>query len=108
MSNPFASGTGARARQTTAETKAFYLTSEFIVYILAVIGVFIASLVVDVGDKDNLTGFDAKTAWLYVTLLSIGYMLSRGLAKSGSREYHGDRIDSTHPSTPPTGAPPVA
>jgi hypothetical protein len=27
----------------------------------------------------------ARSAWLYVTLLSIGYMISRGLAKAGSR-----------------------
>ncbi len=31
-------------------------------------------------------GFGAASAWLYVTLLTIGYMVSRGLAKSGSRE----------------------
>jgi hypothetical protein len=33
-------------------------------------------------------GFGARSAWLYVTLLSIGYMISRGLAKAGSRERH--------------------
>ena len=34
--------------------------------------------------------FGARTAWLYVTLLSIGYMISRGLAKSGTREHYDD------------------
>jgi len=29
--------------------------------------------------------FMADRAWFYVVLLSIGYMVSRGLAKSGSR-----------------------
>ena len=38
----------------------------------------------DAGDDGQ--GFDAKTAWLFVTLLTIGYMIGRGLAKSGSRE----------------------
>jgi len=40
--------------------------------------------VTDNGDDGQ--GFGARSAWLYVTLLSIGYMISRGLAKSGSRE----------------------
>ena len=30
-------------------------------------------------------GFGARSAWLYMTLLSIGYMISRGLAKASSR-----------------------
>jgi hypothetical protein len=38
-------------------------------------------------------GFDAERAWLYVTALAIGYMLSRGLAKSGSRDYYDDTDD---------------
>ena len=29
----------------------------------------------------------ADQAWLYVTILSVGYMISRGLAKSGSRHH---------------------
>jgi hypothetical protein len=33
--------------------------------------------------------FLADKAWLYVVILSVGYMVSRGLAKSGSR-HHGD------------------
>ena len=28
----------------------------------------------------------AKQAWLYVTILTVGYMISRGLAESGSRD----------------------
>ena len=44
----------------------------------------IAAAVTDNGDDGQ--GFGARTAWLYVILLSIGYMISRGLAKSGSRE----------------------
>jgi hypothetical protein len=29
--------------------------------------------------------FLADKAWLYIVILSVGYMVSRGLAKSGSR-----------------------
>jgi len=31
----------------------------------------------------------ADKAWFYVTLLTIGYMVSRGLAKAGSRAHRG-------------------
>ena len=43
----------------------------------------------DDGDAGSL---GAKQAWLYVTVLTVGYMVSRGLAKSGSRDpYTEDR-----------------
>ena len=47
------------------------------------VGVLIAAAVVD---EANAGGFGAQQAWLYVTILTVGYMVSRGLAKSGSRE----------------------
>jgi hypothetical protein len=28
----------------------------------------------------------SREVWLYATILTVGYMVSRGLAKSGSRE----------------------
>jgi hypothetical protein len=60
------------------ETKAAFKTTELIVYVLAVLGVLIASAVID-------NSFGADPAWRYVTYLTVGYMISRGLAKSGSR-----------------------
>ena len=43
-------------------------------------------------DESNSGGFGAKQAWLYATILTVGYMVSRGLAKSGSSDpYDGDR-----------------
>ena len=33
-------------------------------------------------------GFGAESAWKYVTWLTIGYMVARGIAKSGSREHY--------------------
>ena len=72
----------------TAETKAAFKTTEFVVYLVAVAGVLIASNLV--GDTDGRGDvFLADQAWLYITLLTIGYMISRGLAKAGSR-HHGD------------------
>ena len=46
----------------------------------------IAAAVTDNGDDGQ--GFGARSAWLYVTLLSTGYMISRGLAKAGSRGHN--------------------
>jgi hypothetical protein len=70
--------TDVRSTETKASTK----TSEFFVYLVGVAAILIASLVVD--------GFNATEGWMYFTLLSIGYMVSRGLAKSGSREPYRD------------------
>ena len=69
-------------RRVSTETKASFKTSEMIVYVLSVLAVLIASEVADDGD------FNAKQAWFFVTLLTIGYMISRGLAKSGSRDFY--------------------
>ncbi len=70
-------------RPVGTETKASFKTTEFFVFLAAVAVVLLAGLVVD--DATN-GGFDAKQVWLYVTILTVGYMISRGLAKSGSRE----------------------
>lgn len=73
-----------RGRRLTTETKAAFKTTEFIFYVLVSVAVLIAAAVTDNGDDGQ--GFGAQSAWLYVTLLTIGYLVSRGLAKSGSRE----------------------
>lgn len=79
------SATDSRAtRRISTETKSSYKTTEFIAYVAAVIGVLIASAVVDGED------FGAQDAWFYVSLLTIGYMVSRGLAKAGSRDFYDD------------------
>ena len=79
-----------RTVRRTTETKAAFKTTELIVYVVAVLGVLIAALVVDESDAG---GFGARQAWLYVTILTVGYMISRGLAKSGSREPYTDDRD---------------
>jgi hypothetical protein len=77
------------ARLST-ETKAAFKTTEFIAYVVILVGMFIASAVVD-GNEDG-QGFGAEHVWFFATLLTIGYMISRGLAKAGSREFY-DRDD---------------
>ncbi|MFH8410784.1 hypothetical protein ACH4FX_39325 [Streptomyces sp. NPDC018019] len=72
-------------RRSSAETKPAFRSTEFFVYLAAVVAVLVASAVVG-DDAADIDRFPADQAWLYVTLLTIGYMISRGLAKCGSRE----------------------
>jgi len=72
-----------RTRRLSTETKAAFKTTEFFAFIAVLVGVLIAAAVIDETDAG---GFGARQAWLYVTLLTVGYMVSRGLAKSGSRD----------------------
>ena len=74
-------------RRLTTETKSALKTTEMIAFVVAVFGVLIAAAIVDQSDAG---GLGAKQAWLYVTILTVGYMVSRGLAKSGSREPYTD------------------
>jgi hypothetical protein len=69
-------------RPHTDETKAAFKTTEFIAFVAMLAGVFIAGLVITGGDTDE---FKSPTVWLYAVILTFGYMLSRGIAKSGSR-----------------------
>jgi len=72
------------ARRISTETKSAFKSTELLAYVATVIGVFVASAVVDSED------FGTQDAWFYVTLLTIGYLISRGLAKSGSRDFYDD------------------
>ena len=76
------------ARRVSSETKASFKTSELVAYVAVAIMVLVAAAIVDVRD------FGAQEAWFYVTLLTIGYMISRGLAKSGSRNFNDDENSS--------------
>jgi len=71
----------------TSETKPSMRTTELIAYLAAVAAVAITAFVVD-GDAGSGNGdpFGADQALRYITFLTIGYMVARGLAKSGSRD----------------------
>jgi hypothetical protein len=74
-------------RRVSTETKSSYKTTELIAYVVVALAVLVASAVTDTSD------FGTQEAWFYVTLLTIGYMISRGLAKSGSRDFYDDNAD---------------
>jgi hypothetical protein len=69
-------------RQFPIETKPFFLTSEFVAATLAVAGIAITAMASD--------AFGAWRAWILITAVVIGYMISRGVAKSGTRSHSSD------------------
>jgi hypothetical protein len=78
---------GRPLRRLSTETKSAFKTTEFVIYVVAVLGVLLASLLVK-HTSGHLDYFRADKAWFYIVLLTIGYLGSRGLAKSGSRDHH--------------------
>lgn len=80
-------------RRLSTETKAAFKTTEFWAMVVVIVGILVAAATIKGGDTAPGTDeFIAKQAWLYVAIVAVGYMISRGLAKSGSREpYEADR-----------------
>jgi hypothetical protein len=69
-------------RRRFVETKWSFKTTELLVLIIAAAGLLITALTND--------GFDAYGAWKWGTVLAVGYMISRGLAKLGKGTYDDD------------------
>jgi di/tricarboxylate transporter len=81
-------------RRLSTETKQAFKTTEFWAMVGVIVGILIAAAMIKGGDTSGTDEFIAKQAWLYVAIVAVGYMISRGLAKSGSREpYDADRDD---------------
>jgi hypothetical protein len=76
-------------RRLATETKAAFKTTEFYAFLAVLVGLLIAGNTIE-GKDGGADYFAADKVWLYVTLLTIGYMLSRGLAKAGSRDPYWD------------------
>jgi hypothetical protein len=64
------------------ETKPFYLTSEFVGSVLAIAGIAITAASSD--------AFGAWRAWILISAITVGYVISRGIAKSGTRSHADD------------------
>jgi hypothetical protein len=88
---------GGMLMRLTSETKHSLKTTEFWAMVAIIAGILIASAIVGQGDgngQPNVDAFPAWRAWLYVAIVGVGYMVSRGLAKAGSREpYWADESD---------------
>jgi hypothetical protein len=71
------------------ETKAAYKTTEFVAYLVVLLGILIAGNSIE-GKDGGADYFAGDKVWLYATILTVGYLVSRGLAKYGSREPYFD------------------
>jgi len=81
-------------RRQSTETKASVKTTELIAYVVVLIGIFVAGFATSSSKSPDGVNhpdvFNAHQVWLYATILTVGYMVSRGLAKAGSREHYDD------------------
>jgi hypothetical protein len=86
-------GIGGVARRLSTETKHALKTTEFYAYVVTFVMILIAGNSIESaeGGPDR---FAADKVWLYIAILTVGYMVSRGLAKAGSREPYTE--DSDH------------
>ena len=66
-----------RGAWTSVETKPFFMTSEFLFFALMSVALWITTV-----SDDSI---DARTFWYLEVPLTIGYLVSRGIAKSGSK-----------------------
>ena len=66
-----------RREHGSSETKPFYLTSEFLVFGLYLMGLGIAA--------STSPSIDARLFWILATIAASAYMLSRGIAKAATR-----------------------
>lgn len=94
---------GGMVRRLTTETKHSSKTTELYAYVVVFIGILVAASQIK-GDGDKVDHFQADQAWRYITWLTIGYMVSRGLAKAGSRDPYWDRSDDNHSAHANTGS----
>ena len=72
----------SKAGRTTDETKNAFKTTEFFAMVGIIGAILIASAVSD--------SFGDRRAWTLVAAVAIGYMISRGLAKSGTKYVGGE------------------
>ena len=83
------SGTSNASRRLSTETKVSFKTTEFVAYLVVLVGILIAGNSIE-GKDGGADYFAGDKVWLYATILTVGYMVSRGLAKAGSREPYYD------------------
>ena len=87
-------GTLDRFRRLRTETKQAFKTTEFWAMVGVIVAILVSAAAIKGGDSGGTDEFIARNAWLYVSIVAAAYIVSRGLAKSGSSEpYSEDRGD---------------
>jgi hypothetical protein len=80
----------ATSERLSTETKHSSKTSEFVAMIVVIVGILVSAALIKGGDTNGTDEFVARQAWLYVSIVAGAYFISRGLAKSGSRDPYFD------------------
>jgi hypothetical protein len=78
---------GYESRRTFTETKAGFKTTEFMVALAAMVAILIATYVAD-------ADLGANDGWKYIAWVAVAYIVSRGLAKLGTREPYSERAET--------------
>ena len=76
-------------RRYTTETKEAFKTTEFWAMVGVIVAILVSAAAIKGGDTGGTDEFIARHAWLYVSIVAAAYLISRGLAKSGSYEPYG-------------------
>jgi len=82
--------THSTAVRRSTETKHSSKTSELYVWAAVTVAILLAAALIKGGDTEGTDEFIARQAWLYIAIISAAYMVSRGLAKAGSRDPYTD------------------
>ncbi len=61
--------------------------------VAVIVGILLSALLIKGGDTEGTDEFVARNAWLYVAIVTVGYCIGRGAAKSGSRDPYTDDGD---------------
>jgi hypothetical protein len=80
-------------RRLTTETKQAFKTTEFWAMVAVVVAILVSAAAIKGGDTSGTDEFIARQAWLYVAIVAGAYLISRGLAKSGSSDPYTDTSD---------------
>jgi hypothetical protein len=87
-----------RVRRLTTETKQAFKTTEFWAMVGVVVAILVSAAAIKGGDTGGTDEFIARQAWLYVAIVAGAYFVSRGLAKSGSRDPYTESVDDNDSS----------
>jgi hypothetical protein len=81
-----ANGVRTGANRLATETKAAFKTTEFYAFVVVVVAILVSAAAIKGGDSGGTDEFIARHAWLYVAIVTGAYLISRGIAKSGSSD----------------------
>ena len=80
-------------RRLTTETEQAFKTTEFWAMVGVIVAILVSAAAIKGGDTGGTDEFIARQAWLYVAIVAGAYLISRGLAKSGSSDPYTDTGD---------------